>query len=108
VLKDGKFVTEMKASEADENKLIRAMVGRAIGDTYANLKRNDKFGDVVLEVKNLNNKHIHDVSFTLRKGEVLAALVGPQKGACRLYSPLIDYFRRNYSGRETGSLQISP
>lgn len=78
VLKDGKFVTEMKASEADENKLIRAMVGRAIGDTYANLKRNDKFGDVVLEVKNLNNKHIHDVSFTLRKGEVLglAGLVG--------------------------------
>ena len=78
VLKDGKFVTEMKASEADENKLIRAMVGRAIGDTYANLKRNDKFGDVILEVKNLNNKHIHDVSFTLRKGEVLglAGLVG--------------------------------
>ncbi|MCQ2451875.1 MAG: sugar ABC transporter ATP-binding protein [Oscillospiraceae bacterium] len=78
VFKDGKFVTQMKAAEADENKLVRAMVGREIGDTYANLKRNDTYGDVLLEVKNLNNKRIHDVSFTLRKGEVLglAGLVG--------------------------------
>ncbi len=78
VLKDGKFVTSMKASEADEDKLIRAMVGREIGDTYANLKRNDKYGDVLLEVKNLNNKNVHDISFSMRKGEVvgLAGLVG--------------------------------
>ena len=54
------------------------MVGRDIGDTYANLKRNDKFGDVVLEVKDLKTPAVHDINLTIRKGEVigLAGLVG--------------------------------
>ena len=78
VLKDGRLVTTMKTSESTENKLITAMVGRDIGDTYKNLSRNDKFGDVLLEVKNLTNKKVKDVSFTLHKGEILglAGLVG--------------------------------
>ena len=53
VLKDGKFVKALKTPETTESELITAMVGRDIGDTYANLKRNDQFGDVVLEVNNL-------------------------------------------------------
>ena len=78
VLKDGKYVTSMDVADASEEKLIRAMVGRDIGDTYANLKRNETYGDVVLEVKDLNNAKVHDVSFSIRKGEVvgLAGLVG--------------------------------
>lgn len=78
VLKDGKFVKSLKTSETSEAELIKAMVGRDIGDTYANLKRNDKFGDVVLEVKNLKTLVVKDVSFKLRKGEILgfAGLVG--------------------------------
>ena len=78
VLKDGQLVTTLETSETDETELIKAMVGRDIGDTYANLSRNNEFGDVMLEVKNLVTDDIHDVSFTLRKGEVLgfAGLVG--------------------------------
>ena len=78
VLKDGKFVTKLNTSETNEQELIKAMVGRDIGDTYANLSRNDKYGDVVLEVNNLTTYAVHDVSFKLRKGEVigLAGLVG--------------------------------
>jgi ABC-type sugar transport system ATPase subunit len=78
VLKDGQFVKELRTTETSEKELIRAMVGRDIGDTYAKLKRNDKMGDVVLEVKNLSTDMLHDVSFTLRCGEVLgfAGLVG--------------------------------
>jgi ABC-type sugar transport system ATPase subunit len=54
------------------------MVGRDIGDTYAKLKRNDKMGEVVLELKNICTDMLHDISFTLRRGEVLgfAGLVG--------------------------------
>ena len=78
VLKDGQLVATLKTSESDETELIKAMVGRDIGDTYANLKRNEELGDVVLEVKNLVTDDIHDVSFEVRKGEVLgfAGLVG--------------------------------
>ncbi len=78
VLKDGKLVKSFVSSETTVNELITAMVGRDIGDTYANLSRNDKLGEVLLEVKNLRTADIHDVSFSLRHGEVLgfAGLVG--------------------------------
>ena len=78
VLKDGHLVKTFKAPETTEQELVRAMVGRDIGDTYANLKRNDLIGEVVLEVNNLVTDDIHDVSFELRRGEVLgfAGLIG--------------------------------
>ena len=78
VLKDGRLVKTFKTAETNEKELITAMVGRDIGDTYANLKRNDKIGDVLLEVNNLVTDDVHDVSFRLRRGEVLgfAGLVG--------------------------------
>ena len=78
VMKDGMLVREYVTSETTESELIKAMVGRDIGDTYNNLKRNDKYGDVVLEVKNLCTDAIHDISFSIRSGEVIgfAGLVG--------------------------------
>ena len=78
VLKDGQLVNELRTEQTNETELIQAMVGRDIGDTYAKLKRNDTLGDVVLEVKNLCTDILHDISFTLRCGEVLgfAGLVG--------------------------------
>jgi len=78
VLKDGRTVKAFKTSETNEKELITAMVGRDIGDTYANLKRNDKMGEVLLEVNNLVTDDVHDISFQLKKGEVLgfAGLVG--------------------------------
>ncbi len=78
VLKDGRLVKTLKTPETTEQELVRAMVGRDIGDTYANLKRNDAIGDVLLEVKDLVTDDVHGVSFDLRRGEILgfAGLIG--------------------------------
>lgn len=78
VMKDGGFVAQLKTNETNEAELIKAMVGRDIGDTYKNLSRNDKYGEVLLEVKELTTAVVKNVSFTLRRGEVigLAGLVG--------------------------------
>jgi len=78
VLKDGELITKVKTKETTEEQLIKNMVGRDLGNVFNNLKRNDKIGEVVLEVKNLSNENIHNVSFQLRKGEVIgfAGLVG--------------------------------
>ena len=78
VFKDGALVKTFVTAQTNEQELIRAMVGREIGDTYANLSRNTVYGDTLLEVKNLVTKKVKDVSFTLRKGEILgfAGLVG--------------------------------
>ena len=77
VLRDGALIGTKQASELDNHKIIEMMVGRDL-DSYM---RNDAVldvGDVCLEVKNLNNKKLKDISFTLRKGEILgfAGLVG--------------------------------
>ena len=78
VLKDGKMVKTLITSETNERELITAMVGRDIGDTYASLKRNADIGEVILEVNNLMTDDVYDVSFKLRKGEIVgfAGLVG--------------------------------
>lgn len=78
ILKDGSFVAEVATKEATEQQLVSMMVGRDIGDIYNGLSRNDKIGDVVLEARHLTNASVHDVSFRLRKGQVLgfAGLVG--------------------------------
>jgi len=78
VMKDGKLVKTMQTAQSSEPELIKAMVGRDIGDTYSGLQRNDKIGEVLLEAKNLVSYDVKDVSFQLHKGEVLgfAGLVG--------------------------------
>jgi ABC-type sugar transport system ATPase subunit len=78
ILKDGAFVKELRTKDATEKELVKLMVGRDLGDVFNNLERNEEKGDVVLEVKNLTNEKIHDVSFRLHKGEVLgfSGLVG--------------------------------
>jgi ABC-type sugar transport system ATPase subunit len=78
VLKDGLVVGKYETPTATENELITAMVGREIGDTYANLIRNTNIGETLLEVNHLTTDYVFDVSFKLRKGEVmgLAGLVG--------------------------------
>jgi D-xylose transport system ATP-binding protein len=77
VLRDGKSVSSNAISEVNENKIITYMVGRELKDLFPYEKR--ELGDQVLEVKNYSlreqgNRHkllIEDVSFSLRKGEIL-------------------------------------
>jgi len=78
VLKDGRLSGIFETAKVTEPKLIQAMVGRDIGDTYANLRRNEVLGDTLLEVNNLVTRQIHDISFSVRAGEVVgfAGLVG--------------------------------
>ena len=78
VMKDGRFVAQVAVADTNERELIKMMVGRDIGDTYADLCRNEVHGDVLLEVRGLTNESIKDISFELRKGEVLglAGLAG--------------------------------
>ena len=78
VLKDGKQVTTLQTKGTTEAELIKCMVGRDIGDTYSNLRRNTPTDDVLLEVRHLTTPKVKDVSFTVHKGEIvgLAGLVG--------------------------------
>ena len=70
VLRDGQLVGCYKADEINKEKLIALMVGREIQDVYP--KRVSDIGDVLFEVRNLSKSGLfHDISFSLKKGEVL-------------------------------------
>ena len=69
VLRDGKKVGTQKIQETDANKLVKLMVGRDIKDMYP--KKEVEIGNTVMEVKNLSADGINNVSFELKKGEIL-------------------------------------
>jgi ABC-type sugar transport system ATPase subunit len=76
VMRDGQRVAEMAAAEADEEKIIRAMVGRTVGMFP---KVDAEITDVVLETRNLSGANgVQDVSLSVRRGEIvgLAGLIG--------------------------------
>jgi ribose transport system ATP-binding protein len=78
VLRDGKLVTTAVASELSPDEIVRLMVGRRLRDLFPT-KVPPSTPDLVLEVKNFSVAgHVTDVSFSLRKGEILgfAGLVG--------------------------------
>lgn len=75
VLRDGCFIGTEKIREIDMQKLISMMVGREIGQERMEVPTG---GETIMQAKNLFNRHLKQVSFELRRGEILgfAGLVG--------------------------------
>jgi ribose transport system ATP-binding protein len=77
VLRDGRRVGSMPIEEATPEKIIHLMVGRELKDMFH--KQEAEIGSPLLEVQGLTRHGVvEDVSFTLRRGEILgfAGLVG--------------------------------
>lgn len=77
VLRDGKNVGTVLTKEVERSKLIAMMVGRELSSYYT--KTETATDQVILEVNGLSDGNkVKDVSFNLRKGEVLgiSGLVG--------------------------------
>jgi len=51
IFKDGRYVDTVDAKTTPENEMIRMMVGRNLGDIYANLSRNNNIGEELLRVE---------------------------------------------------------
>lgn len=84
VLRDGKTVSTASKESLTKDKVIAAMVGREVGNIFPTPEH--EFGEVALEVRGVtvhsgeanSRKLVDDVSFAVRKGEVLgvAGLMG--------------------------------
>jgi len=78
VLRDGKLVATSQASELTIDRIITQMVGRGLSNVYP--PKDNVPGEVVLKVEGLTAQYqnLKDVSFELRRGELLgvAGLVG--------------------------------
>jgi len=77
VFRDGTYVGTHASADVTRDDIIRMMVGREITEMFP--KEEAKITDVILSVENLSLAGVfHDISFELRKGEILglAGLVG--------------------------------
>lgn len=77
VMRDGVSVATKSVKEYGMEQIIRDMVGRSITEFYPD--RRNKPAEVIFEVKSFNQTGVfRDVSFNLRKGEILgvAGLMG--------------------------------
>lgn len=77
VYRDGQYIGTKATSDITTPELIKMMVGRDVNEMFPKVACD--IGDVKMEVKNLClGKKFNDVSFNVRKGEILgiAGLVG--------------------------------
>jgi ABC-type sugar transport system ATPase subunit len=68
-MRDGKYIGSAPVAEMTNNKLINMMVGRDIDAIFPEHITDP--GEVIFEASHIKNKRIHDVSFTVRKGEIV-------------------------------------
>lgn len=80
VLRDGRVVGTLPASEANESVLIPMMVGRELADQFP--KSIVEHGEKALEVSDLSTATLSNISFSLRRGEILGVygLMGAGQG----------------------------
>ena len=82
IMRDGTYVGTWSADELSTDDIIAKMVGRTLTNVYP--ERKNTPGEVIMEVKHMtsiSDKSFQDVSFNLRKGEILGfgGLVGAQR-----------------------------
>ena len=76
VLRDGGYIATKNIEDTDKEDLINMMIGRTLKESYP--ERNFATQEVVLEAKNLTGNGVKNISFSLKKGEILGfgGLVG--------------------------------
>lgn len=78
IMRDGRFIKTVQASETDQTQLVELMTGRSFGGFYPKIEFQP--GQAVLSVSRLatTNGHVQNASLTVHAGEIvgLAGLVG--------------------------------
>jgi rhamnose transport system ATP-binding protein len=77
VMRDGSYISTDATDDVTVDEIVRRMVGRDVTELFP--KQETTIGDSILEVRGLSSAGVfHDISFDLRRGEILglAGLVG--------------------------------
>ena len=71
VLRDGLLVGTVNKNETTREKIIKMMIGRDVTWQVKEKSEVDEDAPIVLNVKQIQSKKLKDISFYLRKGEIL-------------------------------------
>ncbi len=81
ILRDGQYIDTVPADEITVDELIGRMVGRVVDDLYQRTSDLSVQDEVLFAVKNLGSDgQLADISFELRKGEILGIAGLPGAG----------------------------
>lgn len=77
IMRDGEKVKTLNTNETNIDEIVKLMVGRELKETYPS-RESSVTDETLLEVKNLCGNGLTDISFQIRRGEVLgfAGLIG--------------------------------
>ena len=113
IIRDGQTIETLNKATDDisEARIIRGMVGREITDRFPK-REHKEIGDVMMEVKHWNVYHpifmekkvVNDVSFNVRKGEVLgiAGLMGAGRTELAM-----SIFGKSYGTKISGKIKLN-
>ncbi|RXT54818.1 D-xylose ABC transporter ATP-binding protein [Bosea sp. Tri-44] len=79
VLRDGRYICTEEVAATTQEEIVRRMVGRHLGDIFPPKNPGSAAAPVLMSVNDLGDgRRVRDVSFELRRGEVLgiAGLIG--------------------------------
>lgn len=78
ILRDGQWIATKPIEELSQDSMAQMMVGRELSDLYPPMFEVDVDARHILQVEDLHTSFVSDISFDLRKGEILgfAGLVG--------------------------------
>jgi ABC-type sugar transport system ATPase subunit len=79
ILRDGIYITTLETEKTNREELIQYMVGRNLKESFP--VRESTPGKTVLELRNFSGNGVQDISFSVRKGEILG--IGGLVGAGR-------------------------
>lgn len=80
VMRDGKHIETKPVKEVkDRSELIKMMIGKTVIESY--IPKEKVSEEILFEVKSLSNSKLHDISFNVKKGEIVGfyGLVGAGK-----------------------------
>ena len=103
VMRDGKHIDTKPVAEVhDRSELIKMMIGKTVFEQYT--PRSGECPETILQVKNLSNHRLNDISFEIRAGEIAGfyGLVGAGKTelARAIYGADTYEWRNNLQGPE--------
>lgn len=93
VLRDGQKIETINTADTDLDQLVTLMVGRELTETYP-ARKECITDDVLVRLENVSGEIVRDVSFEIRRGEILglAGLIG--SGRTELAEILFGYARK--------------
>jgi ABC-type sugar transport system ATPase subunit len=92
ILRDGRNVDTLGNEDYGYDRFIQGMVGKRLSEFY--LREERTAGEAVLEVKGLSTSFLKDISFTVRRGEVLGLAGSVGSGRTEIMEALFGIDRK--------------